>query len=77
MDLARAQLCGGLYLSTIFRAGPVNTPLGGEVVSDRARGRHTAIVEFQLDGYGVGKGLQMIANRDGGVQEVVTGSRID
>ena len=55
----------------------MNTQLGGEVVSDRARGRHTAIDEFQLDGDGMGKGEQMIANQDGGVQEAVKGSRID
>ena len=61
----------------ILRVRPMDTQLGGEVVSDRARGRHTAIDEFQLDRAGVGKGVQMIANQDGGVQEAVRGTRID
>ena len=46
-------------------------------MSDRACGRHAAVNEFELDGDGMGKGVQMIANQDGGVQEAVGGTRID
>ena len=40
-------------------------------------GRNTAVDQFQGDGDRMGKGLQVKANEDGGVQEAIGGSRVD
>ena len=40
-------------------------------------GRDTAIDQFQGDRDRMGKGVQVKANKDGGVQEAIGGSRID
>ena len=46
-------------------------------MGDWTGGRNTAIDQFQRDGDRVWKGVQMIANHDGGVQEAVRCSKID
>ena len=60
-----------------FGMNPMNAHAGRKVVSDRTGGRNTAIDELQGDGGGMGKGVQLKANQDGGVQEAVRGTRVD
>ena len=48
-----------------------------KVVCHRTGGRCTAIDEFQGEGGGMGEGMQLKANQDGGVQEAVRGPGVD
>ena len=61
----------------ILRMKPLNAYARRQVVGDRTGGRCTAIDEFQGDGGGMGEGVQLKANQDGGVQEAVRGPRVD
>ena len=56
---------------------PMDAYAGRKIVSDRTSGRDTTIDQLQGNGGGMGKGVQLKANQDGGVQEAVRGARVD
>ena len=44
---------------------------------NRTSGWQTAINQFQGDGKGVGKGMQVMLNQDGGVEEAIKSTGVD
>ena len=56
---------------------PMNAEMGGEVVCNGTSSKDTTIDQIQRYGDRMGKGVQVKANEDGGVQEAIGGSRVD
>ena len=56
---------------------PMNAEMGGEVRCNGTSSKDTAIDQLQRHGVRMGKGVQVKANQDGGVQEAIEGSRVD
>ena len=60
-----------------LRVVAVDPKVSWEVVSDGTGSRNAAINELKGDGDAVGKGMQVMANQDGGIEEAIRGTRVD
>ena len=57
--------------------GGIDAQPGREVVGDWASGGTAVIDKLQWDGMEVGDGVQVMGDKDGGIQERIGGPRVD